>query len=184
MPETKALLFDLDGTLLERDRSVRLFVKQQYQKYSHHFKDISENHYLHTFISLDQRGYVWKDKVYQTMLENYGITDISWEALLDDYIHNFHTNCLPSNNLDAVFNILKEMGFALGIITNGFTEFQLKNIKALGIERYMDVILISEKEGLKKPNTALFQRTLKVLDTAPDQSIYVGDTFIEPSLQV
>lgn len=41
---------------------------------------------------------------------------------------------------------LKSSNFLLGIITNGYGQFQMDNIKALGIEQYFDVILVSEWE--------------------------------------
>ncbi len=51
--------------------------------------------------------------------------------------------------MEHVLKELKDKGILLGMITNGFTEFQLLNIQALGIEKYMDTILVSEQEGIK-----------------------------------
>jgi putative hydrolase of the HAD superfamily len=61
------------------------------------------------------------------------------------------------------------------MITNGRGQFQLDNIKALGIEKYFDTILISEWEGIKKPDPEIFKRALKQLDVLAHQSIFVGD---------
>lgn len=51
--------------------------------------------------------------------------------------------------MEYVLQELKSRGILLGMITNGFTEFQLLNIRALGIDKYMDIILVSEQEGIK-----------------------------------
>ncbi|WP_460291924.1 phosphoenolpyruvate carboxykinase (ATP), partial [Bacillus cereus] len=40
----------------------------------------------------------------------------------------------------------------IGIITNGFTDFQMNNLRALNIHTYTNMILVSEAEGIKKPH--------------------------------
>lgn len=61
------------------------------------------------------------------------------------------------------------------MITNGYGQFQMDNIKALGIEQYFNVILISEWERIKKTNPEIFQKALEQLNVAPRQSIFIGD---------
>ena len=39
----KAALFDLDGTLLNRDASIELFIEQQYERLKSVFGSISKN---------------------------------------------------------------------------------------------------------------------------------------------
>lgn len=66
----KAVLFDLDGTLLNRDKSIELFINQQYERLFDLLSHISKEQYNSRFIELDNRGYVWKDKVYQQLIDN------------------------------------------------------------------------------------------------------------------
>lgn len=70
---------------------------------------------------------------------------------------------------------LKNNNTLLGMITNGYTEFQAGNIRELGIEKYFDAILISEKEGLRKPDEQIFERALERLGVKAEEAIYVGD---------
>lgn len=51
----------------------------------------------------------------------------------------------------------------------------MDNINALGIENYFDIILISEWEGIKKPNPQIFHRALKQLNVSANESIFIGD---------
>ncbi|MEH7532490.1 HAD hydrolase-like protein, partial [Priestia megaterium] len=60
----KAVVFDLDGTLLDRDSSLKLFIEDQYKRYSDQVGHIPQKEYISRFIELDNKGYVWKDKVY------------------------------------------------------------------------------------------------------------------------
>lgn len=40
----------------------------------------------------------------------------------------------------------------------------MDNIKALGIEKYFETILVSEWEGVKKPDPQIFNRALEQLN--------------------
>ncbi|MEM5017880.1 HAD family hydrolase [Metabacillus indicus] len=171
----KVVIFDLDGTLLNRDESVKVFINRQYERLNKSVNHIPKEKYTKRFIELDERGYVWKDKVYQQLTEELEITGVTWEDLLQDYISQFKNNCIPFQNLFEMLEELKNKNFILGMITNGIGQFQMDNIRALGIEKYFQTILISEWEGVKKPDPNIFLRALKQLDVPPNQSVYVGD---------
>lgn len=171
----KAVLFDLDGTLLNRDASVKLFIERQYERLNKLLNSIPKEKYISRFIQLDKRGYVWKDKVYQQLVYEFNIETITWEALLQDYMNEFKHHCVPFPNLINLLEKLKTDHFVLGMITNGFGQFQMDNIKALEIEKFFDVILVSEWEGMKKPNPQLFMSALEKLHVLPHESIFLGD---------
>ncbi|WP_216827350.1 HAD family hydrolase [Alkalihalobacterium elongatum] len=171
----KAAIFDLDGTLLNRDESVKIFINRQYDRLNKKLGHIPKDKYVTRFIELDKRGYVWKDKVYQQLVDEFNIARLSWEELLQDYIGEFKHSCVPFTNLIQMLEELKSSNFLLGIITNGYGRFQMDNIEALGIKNYFDVILVSEWEGIKKPEREIFDRAVKKLDVSPYESIFVGD---------
>ena len=171
----KAVLFDLDGTLLNRDASVRSFVENQYERLFNHLKHIPKEIYIERFLTLENRGYVWKDTVYTQLKKELNISSLTVEELLNDYVCEFRQHCIPFEGLREMLDELKNLNVKLGIITNGFGHFQLENIKALGIEKDFNSIIISEWEGIKKPNLEIFQRALKKLQVAPSTSVYIGD---------
>ncbi|MED3553044.1 HAD family hydrolase [Cytobacillus praedii] len=171
----KAVLLDLDGTLLNRDASLKYFLEAQYERLYQYLGHIPIEKYTSRFIELDQRGYVGKDLVYQQLIIELNISGISRESLHQDYINEFSNCCVPFPNLINMLESLKDRSIRLGIITNGKGKFQMDNIKALGIENYFDTILISEREGIKKPNPEIFKRALSKLDAAAYESMYVGD---------
>jgi putative hydrolase of the HAD superfamily len=171
----KAILFDLDGTLLNRDESVKRFIDNQYERLNNWLGYIPKEKYISRFIELDKRGYVWKDKVYQQLTQDFHISKITWQDLLQDYTSEFKDYCVPFANLTQMLVDLKSSKFLLGMITNGYGQFQMDNIKALGIEKYFDVILVSEWEGIKKPDPIIFKRAIEQLNVLPKHSIFVGD---------
>ncbi|RCJ41182.1 L-2-haloalkanoic acid dehalogenase [Nostoc minutum NIES-26] len=171
----KAILFDLDGTLLDRDSSIKHFVSTQYDRFAPKFKNIRKSDYISRFIELDCRGYVWKDKVYQSMISDFGVQTITWEELLDDYYVEFINSCIPFPNLLKTLDILTKQGYRLGIITNGLGDFQRRTIQGLGIENYFQTTLISEIEGVRKPEAEIFIRALRSLGVMANESIFIGD---------
>ncbi|MBD7969292.1 HAD family hydrolase [Paenibacillus gallinarum] len=169
----KGILFDLDGTLLDRATSLVSFLENQYDRI-HAFHKVEKHVFIDRFVQLDQKGYVWKDKVYQQLIEEIGI-DLSWQELLEDYVESFQDHCIGFSGLFEMLDHLKEKNLKLGIISNGFGRFQMNNITGLKIDHYFDEILISETEGLRKPDIKIFKTALDRLGLEPKDSIFLGD---------
>ncbi|KYC39143.1 L-2-haloalkanoic acid dehalogenase [Scytonema hofmannii PCC 7110] len=169
-----AILFDLDGTLLDRETSLKQFISTQYSRLPalHH---ISKDNYISRFLELDCHGYVWKDKVYQNLVSEFSIETLSWQDLLQDYENEFLHSCIPFPNLHSTLITLKTQQYLLGIVTNGLGTFQRRTVQGLGIENYFETILISEVEGVRKPDPEIFYRALHKLGVTPEQSVFVGD---------
>lgn len=170
----KAVLFDLDGTLLDRDASLSSFVSAQYERFPG-LQAARKEDYVRRFIELDNHGYVWKDSVYQQLIGEFSIEGLAWTDLLNDYLHMFQEHCLAFPHALAALGQLKSHGLKLALVSNGFGQFQYDNFKALGIEPFFDEVLISEWEGLRKPDPAIFVRALSKLEVHADEAVYVGD---------
>jgi putative hydrolase of the HAD superfamily len=171
----RALLFDLDETLLDRTQSLTRFVQAQYQRFYSYFHHIPLELFVHRFVELDAQGSVWKDKVYQQLLIEHEITSIGWEELLDDYVMHFAGYCMGFPYLHEMLRELKARGYVLGIVTNGRSPFQERNIDALGIRPYFGAVLVSEAEGVRKPEPEIFLRAAARLGVRADEAVFVGD---------
>ncbi|WP_310485225.1 HAD family hydrolase [Chamaesiphon sp. VAR_48_metabat_403] len=171
----KSVLFDLDGTLLDRDRSIEQFIDIQYDRLNCYLSHIPKVNYATKFIQLDSNGHVWKDEVYRNLVTEFKIDGITWQDLLADYETQFQLHCVPFPGLLELLNTLKQQGYLLGIISNGRGEFQNRAISGLGIRDYFDAILISETEGVRKPESAIFQRGIDRLGSSARNSVFVGD---------
>jgi putative hydrolase of the HAD superfamily len=67
-------------------------------------------------------------------------------------------------------------GTRLGIVTNGQTEWQSRKIDSLGLASFFDVVLISETEGIRKPDVRIFDRAREICGVdRPVESMFVGD---------
>jgi putative hydrolase of the HAD superfamily len=171
----KAILFDLDGTLLDRQASLKDFVEQQYQRVTQFLGHIPPADYVTRFIELDAYGYVWKDQVYQQLIAEFQVSGIFWAELLKDYMSHFHHHCRGFPGLEKMLQTLSDQDYLLGIITNGPGPFQMQTLEALGLQQYFATILISGTEGVKKPDPQIFQRALDRLSLIAQEAIFVGD---------
>lgn len=171
----KAVLFDLDGTLLNREQSLLSFIRDQYRRFQEQVGQIPLEQYVQRFVELDQNGHVWKDRVYQQLVGESSIALSMWRLLYEDYVNHFHQSSVPFPNLIKTLDALKGEKLQLGLITNGWGEFQMRTIRALGIEDYFDCILISEWEGIKKPDPLIFHRALERLGRTADECLILGD---------
>lgn len=161
--------------MLDRDTSVEQFISAQYDRLIDALSHIPKNDYIARFIELDCHGHVWKDKVYQDLVAEFTIEDISWQALLKDYEMRFQFHCVPFKFLMEMLDELKQQGYLLGIITNGRGQFQSRAIEGLGIREYFDTILISEVEQVRKPQVEIFARAMNQLGVSASDSVFVGD---------
>lgn len=171
----RAILFDLDRTLLDRDSSVRRFVEDQHHRFSSSLVGIPEGEFCELFEELDQHGYVPKENVYAQLVKRYELDPLMSEQLHEDYNETFKYHCVPFSGVGELLDQLRAMGIQLGIITNGHGAFQMENIRALGIESYFEAILISEIEGVKKPDSQIFHAALERMGVTPEESVFVGD---------
>ncbi len=171
----RGILFDLDGTLLNRSDSLHQCIRAQYERNCAILNDIESQQYLNDFITLDRNGYNHKKNVYKSLVEKYGLDKQASDLLLEDYYFHFHNHCLPIKGFDRLIHYLNQSPCQLGLITNGETEFQQNTIDALSLADVFHCILISEQEGLKKPSPEIFQRGLSMLGVRASETIFVGD---------
>lgn len=170
----RAVLFDLDGTLLDRVASLEAFVTRQWWRIAC-LQAAPLEAFVARFVALDDRGRVWKDVVYQRLIAEFHLYGCRWEALLADYEGRFASSAIPFPHLRSTLETLRSGGMKLGLISNGRTAFQWTVIHGLDIASYFDAVLISEEEGVRKPDPEIFHRGLKRLSVAPHEAVYVGD---------
>lgn len=169
----KAVMFDLDGTLLDRNAYLINFVSWQARGMLR--SQVLDNAlFVDRFIELDANGSVWKDEVYESLIDEFTITGWSVDELLTSYELCFSGFCQPKPGAIAAVNVLKNMGLKLALISNGKSPFQ-ERFNSLGISHLFDAVIISEAVGLRKPDRAIFKLASRILAVKPDRTVFVGD---------
>ncbi len=168
-----AVIFDLDQTLLDRDRSLREFIHWQCRGMLRPYLE-NEQSFTNRFIELDANGTVWKDRVYQELINEFSLADWSVQELLTVYETCFCAFALPR---EGVVEAVKSLAgkYKIGLISNGMTPFQERNFRALGISSVFESIIVSQAVGLRKPDRQIFHLGCHQLGASPQNTIFIGD---------
>ena len=62
--DVQAVLFDLDGTLLDRRRSFEYFIRDQWKRFFSPMQTIDLERYVETLIELDRDGYTPRKELF------------------------------------------------------------------------------------------------------------------------
>ncbi|MEO8882160.1 MAG: HAD family hydrolase [Devosia sp.] len=171
----KAVVFDLDETLILRSGAIRAFIKDQHARFASSLGGIRKAEYSARFLEMEKNGVVGKDVVYPQFVKALGITGVSSDTLLADYRKNYANFVDPSPGAIETVRALHRSGMRTGILTNGNAQVQNAKIDALGLRDVLDTIVISETAGLKKPDPAIFALTVADLGVDAGSTLFVGD---------
>jgi len=171
----KAVFFDLDGTLYDRDVLVLKIVKEQFAAFWKELQDLGETQFVQRIVELDDHGYGDKTDLYDKVTREWGLESHLSGRLVDHFWSSYDRNCQLSEDTLMTLQTLRAHGKKLGVITNGRTVRQLQKLECLGLEPYLDAVLISETEGVRKPDPTIFKMAVERCGVDPRESVFVGD---------
>ena len=169
---SKAVIFDLDETLVDRTRSIARYMHDLYNR--HQMPKEGFAAFYQRFVELDQYGYGVRAEVFDILIREFNIaaTVETWQA---DFRLNAWVECQCFPDTIQVLQTLRQRGYKLGIVTNGSHESQRAKIHAANLATQVDVILVSAEEGIAKPDPAIFLRAAERLQILPAACLFVGD---------
>ena len=169
----KAVLFDLDNTLWHRDLAVRKVAAAQHTAFALSAA-VAADAYVDRVLALDDRGRADKRVVYQQIVEDFDLPVELAPMLCAYFWETYGTFCETAPDASRVLATLRASGIRTGIITNGSVAVQDAKIARLGLAALTDVVLVSEREGIRKPDTAIFHRALSRIGVAARDAWFVG----------
>jgi putative hydrolase of the HAD superfamily len=172
----KAVLFDLDGTLYDRDRLASDLFPEQYAAFADELRGISPERFLREVYEMDDHGYGPKDTGYRALVQSWGLESALAERLLAHFRESYHLHCHLVDDVRYTLDELRRRRLKLAVVTNGPSVLQRRKLAVLGIEYAFDAILVSEEEGVRKPDAEIFRRALERCSVAaPHEALFVGD---------
>lgn len=126
MNQKKAVIFDLDQTILDRTTSLIKFLGWQINFFQL-VPTMKKELFIQRFLELDDNGKVWKDRVYEQLTHEFSIDHVSRDILLESYINDFNKFSCCFEHIEKTMTQLKHQGYLIGLISNGRTPFQEHN---------------------------------------------------------
>jgi putative hydrolase of the HAD superfamily len=174
----KGVLFDLDGTLFDRDTTVRALVEAQRAAFASALAGVGAADFVARVLELDDHGFGSfgnKTEVYAIVARELALPDGLASELVEDFWRRYRHHSRPFVDTLGTLRELRRRGLKTGLITNGRAVVQNGTIDALDLRDLLDTILISEVEGVRKPDRRMFARTVERLELEPADCAFVGD---------
>jgi putative hydrolase of the HAD superfamily len=193
--EIQALLFDVNGTLVDIETDERM--EEAYRAISHFL--------TYQGITL-HRGEVL-ELYFQVMKEQFAARNDKWPefdvvAIWREILRcnaTSYTRSLPAEKLDQMPLFIAEMQrgisrkrlcaypqapevlsnlkkhYQLAIVSDAQSAYAVPELRAAGLAEYFNPIVISGDYGYRKPDPRLFQNALDKLGVRPEHAIFVGN---------
>jgi putative hydrolase of the HAD superfamily len=183
----KHLFFDLDRTLWDFETNSELTLRHLF----HHLQLNQHIPEFASFLSVYQRenALLWKayglnqvtknhlrNARFERTLNKFSIRDNTLvEQLSDGYVDLSPKQKALHENAIQTLEELKNDGYMMHIITNGFKEVQYTKLKESGLKPFFGEVICSEEIGKNKPSLEIFQYALSKARTIPKESVMIGD---------
>jgi len=175
----QAILFDLDDTLVDRNKALEKLFSIILEKCYLEIKPAVKNEMFRQFKQLDNKGLTSdKNMVLEPLFDTYPpVKRIAKETANDFWAKVFPT-CFSTNSetIDTITKLKQD--YKMAIITNGKTLTQKAKIKNANLAEYFDAIFISEEAGYSKPDKEIFELALATLNVNAKEAIFVGDNVL------
>jgi 5'-nucleotidase len=179
----KAVLFDIDDTLFDRELSQVLSLDYFIEKYP-------------AIFSKTDRTILW-----QAWVESGRLTDVDLVAgrfdrgarsryflkllnlpgeIADEltrlYLEYYPTLNVPMEGaLPLIHQLLRSV--KAGVISNSLPDVQYGKLRTLGLTDLLSCIVLSEEFGIRKPDPRIFQHAAELLKVQTSECLFVGDSF-------
>ena len=189
------LFFDLDHTLWDFEANSRQTLEELYHTLNlsdrgirdfdlFHKKYIEHNdklwqRYRNGFIKVDELR--WK-RMWLTLLD-FRIGDEPLARKMDTlFLDALPTRRILFPHTHEILTWLKDKGYVLHLITNGFEKTQHSKLKYAGLDGFFTEVITSEGSNSLKPHKEIFEYAFRKTGAAPEESIMLGDS-IEVDIQ-
>lgn|SRR5690242_6909657 len=127
-------------------------VQDQYDYFAAELELIPREVFIRRVVEMGAHGYADRHVAYRDLAREVCLLETTGESLTTHFRDAYasYSRCFPE--VPSALADLRASGMKLGIITNGSTSMQEQKIRQLGIADLMDEVLISEREGLRKPD--------------------------------
>ena len=176
------ILFDIDGTLLDFNLTEKNALKETFEEYGFEFDEniYTRYHKINIFFWQElEKGNIDKDKLgyarFDQLFSEYGLTGDTKEFNIK-FRKRLGEGAYLLDGADEICRYF-DGKVKMATASNGGKDIQIKRMKKVGLDKYMNYMFISEEVGFNKPDKRYFDYIFeKVGDIPKDRVIIVGDS--------
>ncbi|ELZ00211.1 HAD family hydrolase [Natrialba aegyptia] len=174
----ETVTFDLDGTLLQYERSPGTVLEAAFERmgvdplfsvdeYYARYDEFAERCDSMDELRADCFAALAAENGYARLLGR----DVA--AAFSDERDQSNVELLP-----GAARVLDELSceYRLGVVTNGARDAQRAKAAAVGLERWIETMLVAGHDTPPKPDSEPFIRVVRALDSTPATALHVGDS--------
>jgi putative hydrolase of the HAD superfamily len=172
----KAVVFDLDGTLIDRRKAFLSLCEYLIDKYAEDYPySITKEELMNAMIDIDANGYGGL-RNFMPKLQTFWKLPLTSDEFIQERNNNFGKFTVALPGMHEVLSMLKTK-YKLGMITNGFSFVQREKLEKVGITEYFDDIIVSGEVPYAKPDPEIFLLSCSRLGVKPEETVFVGDYY-------
>ncbi|MFN3648539.1 MAG: HAD family hydrolase [Armatimonadota bacterium] len=184
----RALLFDLDDTLLETHHghmtAMRVCCEQAAAAHPHWTPEQFRRSFTRAYHALEseleagrfayESQLHYRSVTWAQTLKECGLTIELAKELGELYLAERRKHY---RLYEEAVEILERLGreYTLVLVTNGPSDFQREKIAALELERWVPHLVVSGEVGSWKPDAGIFRHALGLAGARPGEAVMVGD---------
>ncbi|MFF0290644.1 HAD family hydrolase [Streptomyces sp. NPDC005262] len=119
---------------------------------------------------------IWRE-CWGQALDECGHTELAGPAT-DEYKRQRRRRYVLFEDVVNTLSELRSAAYRLGLVTNGPGDAQRDKIMATGLDRFLDLTVISGEVAVSKPDPRIFEITLERMGLEPADVCHVGDSLV------
>ena len=183
------LFFDLDHTLWDFEANARATLVQLYEELDlkqlgiDDFERFYRQYLEHNEKLWDRyrKGFIKQEELrmkrMRLALLDFGVVNEAVAATMNvRFLELLPTRTILFPYTTELLDYLRQKGYMLHLITNGFEKTQQSKLQHSGLAPYFSAVITSEASGSLKPKPEIFSFALQQAKATQAQSIMIGDT--------
>lgn len=123
--QIKAVVFDLEGTLLDRVKSREKFIEEQYERFHDYLVHVQLADFKKAFIELDDDEDNDKPDLYKEIIKRFHVDRLTWKDLFNDFEMHFYRYVFPY--YDTLYTLEKLSQKAFKLVLSQMVNLRLNN---------------------------------------------------------
>ena len=177
----KVIVFDLDNTLIDRQRAFTEMLKDRIELTLPEDKKHLKEQAIQDILMWDDNGTVSRSVSFKKYCDKYEVTCMTSEELSTYWTTISGSIVYLFDDVIDVITYLKEK-YRLAILTNGSPISQRRKLESTGILNMFELSVVSGEVGIDKPDPRIFDVMCERLNVKPEDCLYIGDNYVNDVL--